>query len=280
MDNELESLVEQAKEGDKNALEELVKSIQDRIYGLSIRMLYYPADAEDATQEILIKVITQLDKFRGESQFSTWAYRIASNHLLSTRKRRAEKWELTFETYEQAIDEGLSYEGERSWEEPERHLLIEEAKLACMQGMLLCMNREMRMAFILGEIFEVTSLEGSDIMDIAPETFRQRLSRGRQKLRDFMAKKCGVFDATNPCHCKRQLACDIDKRRLVDPENLLFVKHPCHARKNEDAWKGLAEINDMLRVAILFRSHPDYAAPDDFSGIIKRMLTRNETMVI
>ncbi len=51
MDTTIEKLVEQAKEGDKDALEEVIRRIQDRIYGLAIRMLYYPADAEDATQE-------------------------------------------------------------------------------------------------------------------------------------------------------------------------------------------------------------------------------------
>jgi RNA polymerase sigma factor (sigma-70 family) len=89
-----------------------VKSIQDRIYGLAIRMLYYLSDAEDATQEILIKIITHLDRFRGESRFMTWAYRIASNHLISTRKRRAERWGWTFEIYEQGVDEGLAYTGQ------------------------------------------------------------------------------------------------------------------------------------------------------------------------
>ena len=72
MEPAIETMVEQAKEGHKDALEALIRSIQDRIYGLSIRMLYHPADAEDATQEILIKVITHLDSFRGESAFTTW----------------------------------------------------------------------------------------------------------------------------------------------------------------------------------------------------------------
>ena len=100
----LENLVKIAKEGDKNALEELVRQIKDKIYGLALRMLYYPADAEDATQEILIKIITHLDRFEGRSRFSTWAFRIASNHLLTTRQRRAERYKYSFEFFEQMID--------------------------------------------------------------------------------------------------------------------------------------------------------------------------------
>jgi RNA polymerase sigma factor (sigma-70 family) len=276
----LEKLVEQAVEGRKIALEELVKSIQDRIYGLAIRMLYYPADAEDATQEILIKIITHLEGFRGESGFITWAYRIATNHLLTTRKRRAERWKLTFESYEQALDEGLAYTGKESFKDAEANLLAEEAKLACMQGMLLCLNRDIRMAFILGEIFEVTGIEGGQILDITPETFRQRLSRGRKRLRDFLVHKCGLFNPENPCHCHRQIACDVEKRRLIDPENLLFVNHPCHARRNGTAGNGLDEIDEMRRVALLFRSQPDYAAPEGLVNAVKKLVDSGQFQIL
>ncbi len=280
MENTLERLSEKAREGDSQALTQLVKSIQDRIYGLSIRMLYYPADAEDATQEILIKIITHLNKFRGESRFITWAYRIAANHLLTTRKRRAERWELSFDEYERAIDEGLAFAGERSYDGPEEKVLVEEAKLACMQGMLMCMKRETRLAYIVGEIFEFSGMEGSRILGVTPETFRQRLSRARRKLKDFLAKKCSVFDPQNPCHCERQVACDVEKRRLINPHNLLFVTHPCRARENNEAAQGLAEIREMLRVAMIFRSQPDYAAPEGFAGVMRKMVRSGQINIL
>ncbi|MHB9098158.1 MAG: sigma factor [Syntrophales bacterium] len=63
----IEDLVEQAKMGNKDVLEEIIRRIQDRLYGLALRMLFIPADAEDATQEILVKIITHLGTFKGES---------------------------------------------------------------------------------------------------------------------------------------------------------------------------------------------------------------------
>src|SRR6476469_10004830 len=95
----LETLVEQDKEGSKTALEAIILGIQDQVYNLALRMLWHPADAEDATQEILIKVLTQLSQFRQESAFTTWVYRIATNYLLTTRKRRAEVQQVTFEQF-------------------------------------------------------------------------------------------------------------------------------------------------------------------------------------
>ncbi|MCP4195644.1 MAG: helix-turn-helix domain-containing protein [Proteobacteria bacterium] len=73
METSLETLVELAKSGDKAALEEIVTRIQDDIYRLSLKMLWHPADTEYATQEIVIKIITQLSKFRGESLFPAWS---------------------------------------------------------------------------------------------------------------------------------------------------------------------------------------------------------------
>ncbi len=269
---DLESLVEKAKEGDKDALEDLVRGIQDRIYGLAIRMLYHPADAEDATQEILIKIITHLDGFRGESGFATWAYRIASNHLLTTKRRRAEKWNMTFDECERRIEKGLSYSGRQSFNEAEKGLLLEEMKLACMQALLLCLSREIRMAFILGVVFQTTGIEGGEILDITPESFRQRLSRGRKQISAFMTTKCSLVNPKNPCHCERILAFDIEKECVINPENPLFADHPCHAKKNGQVMNRLQELDEMVRVTALFRSHPDYAAPQAFVEIIKKLM--------
>jgi DNA-directed RNA polymerase specialized sigma24 family protein len=70
-DPALGALVASARQGDAIALDELVRRIQDRIYGLALRMLWHPEDARDATQEILIRVITHLGAFRGESALPT-----------------------------------------------------------------------------------------------------------------------------------------------------------------------------------------------------------------
>jgi len=143
----IESLVEKAKMGNKDVLEEIVRRIQDKIYGIAIRMLFIPADAEDATQEILVKIITHLGTFKGESRFDTWVYRIASNHLLTARKYRAERWELTFEKTEQMIEEACH--DNEAYIEVEQNFIIEETRLACVHFMLLCLKREHRLAVIL-----------------------------------------------------------------------------------------------------------------------------------
>jgi RNA polymerase sigma factor (sigma-70 family) len=267
----LESLVGLAKEGQRNALEELVRRIQDGIYGLALRALFLPADAEDATQEILIKIITHLADFKGESQFTTWVFRIAANHLLTTHKRRAEKRGFSFKRAEEEIEAALSLSGSENPEACENALIVEEVKLACLQGMLLCLSREIRLDFILGVVFEVTSLEGSHILNIAQGTFRQRLSRGRKQIQNFMTRKCSLVNPENPCACAKLIPYEI-RIKFLAPGNLRFADHRCHARESDTAVARLQELDELRRVAVLFRSHPDYAAPETFVASIKELV--------
>src|SRR5437868_13590781 len=85
----LEHLVVLARNGDADALERLVRAVHDRIYRLALRMTARPTDAEDATQEILIRVVTRLASYRGEAAFTTWVHRIAVNHLLDRSRTSA-----------------------------------------------------------------------------------------------------------------------------------------------------------------------------------------------
>ena len=93
------ALVEKAKSGDRGALEKLVLRHQAWIYNIAIRMVFHPQDAEEVTQEVLVKVITKLSTFKGESKFRTWLYRIAANHVLNMKRRSAETKVTTFADY-------------------------------------------------------------------------------------------------------------------------------------------------------------------------------------
>src|SRR6266550_9508250 len=97
-------LVEQAKKGSRAALEKLVLRHQAWIYNIAVRMVFHPQDAEEVTQEVLVKVVTKLSTFKGESKFRTWLYRIAANHVLNMKRRSAETKVTTFADYGAAIN--------------------------------------------------------------------------------------------------------------------------------------------------------------------------------
>ena len=109
------NLVALAVSGDKTALEELIVSVRDRIYGIALRMLWHPQEAEDATQEILIRILTNLSSFRQESRFSTWACRIAANYLINVRRKQQIE-QMTFDGFARDLDQDVNVEPDR-WPE-------------------------------------------------------------------------------------------------------------------------------------------------------------------
>jgi RNA polymerase sigma factor (sigma-70 family) len=90
-------LVELCRNGDLRALNELLSKLQGPLYNLAVRMLGQREDAQDATQEILLKITTSLSGWRGESAFATWAWSVASNHLLNTKLRSPARSEVSWD---------------------------------------------------------------------------------------------------------------------------------------------------------------------------------------
>ena len=86
-----EQLVTEAVQGSKDALEEIIRRIQEPVYSLALRMLLHPSDAEDAAQEILTTVVTNLRGYRFEGTFRAWVMRIAANKLKLVRKTFMER---------------------------------------------------------------------------------------------------------------------------------------------------------------------------------------------
>lgn len=250
-------LIQKAIDGDKDALEDILTHVRDDLYNLAVRMLWHPEDAEDATQEILIKVMTKLSTFEGKSRFKTWAWRIAVNHLLNIRKKYAEQNSLTFDEFADDLDTFVADTTMPVDIAVEQKLLIEEAKIGCMQAMLLCLNREARATYILGEIVGLTDQEGAEIFDIKPATYRKRLSRARGQITDFMNRKCGLHNPQNPCRCSKRVQTAIVQKR-IDPNKLLFAKYG----EPTDIANEIAKLDTIDRAGTLYRTHPEYSAPD------------------
>jgi RNA polymerase sigma factor (sigma-70 family) len=263
MESDFEMLVSMAKEGDKKALEDLVLKIQDKIYGLALRMLYHPSDAEDASQEILLKIVTHLGTFRGESSFSTWMYRVAANHLLTMRKRRAELRAVSFEDYGKSCDSKSAEDWRELESEPLQNLYVEEIRISCLQGLLLCLDREHRLAYLLADIFDVDGEQGAAVLEITPAAFRKRLSRARERIEGFLTKHCALINPNNPCKCERQVAAQLDTGRF-DDKHMIFAKHPWRIRHEEGTLNRIKEMDELNQIAALYKRYPDFRASTVF----------------
>lgn len=206
MSETLEHLASLSLAGDRRALEALCRALQGPIYRLAQRMLGDPADAEDNTQEILVLVVTHLAQFRGDARLLTWAYTIATRHLLRARASRAETRVTTVDEVAAAIDAGLALTRDASaLDEGEARMLGRDVQRTCTQAMLMTLTRDERITILLADLLGATDAIGAEICDVEPDTFRQRLSRARGKLRPVLEERCGLVDPARACRCARQV---------------------------------------------------------------------------
>ncbi len=230
-------------------------------------MVYHPQDAEDATQEVLIKLLTKLSTFEGRSSFRTWLYRIVVNHVLNMKRARGEVAEWTFSRY----GDGLESAPDMDLPDPRSvpadvQLLVEEARISCSSGMLLCLDREQRLVYVLGEIFGVSDTVGAELLETSRDNFRQKLSRARRDLHSFMQERCGLVNKANPCRCAKKTQAFM-KAGYVDPQNLLFAKS--HLARVRDVSPKIHEAMSVLDDAYgeIHRDHPFHPSPDFVSAL-------------
>jgi RNA polymerase sigma factor (sigma-70 family) len=274
-DPEDRELVRQAQSGNREALEQLITRHQRWIYNIALRMVYVPADAEDVTQEILVRVITKLSTFIGKSSFRTWLYRIVVNHVLNMKRCQADMAGWTFTRYGQSLDATPDLDlPDQKLVPADVQLLVDEARIGCMSGMLLCLDREQRLVYILGDIFGVPDAVGGELLEISRGNFRQKLARARRDLHSFLHDKCGLVNEANPCRCAKKTQGFITAG-YVNPQSLLFARE--HVTRVRDiAEKKCEDLSALDEVyAELHRDHP-FQEPADFVTSLRALINRTD----
>lgn len=261
-DNKDLNLIAKSLDGDLPSLESLILRHQSWIYNIAIRMVYDSHDAEDVTQEVLIKIITKLSQFNSEkSSFRTWLYRIVVNHIINMKSNKKESF-LTeavkhndFENFTEQISD------KRRAAKPESNIILEEVKMSCIQCMLLILTRRERMVFILGVVFNVADSVGSEICEVTKVNFRKILSRSRDKVFNFFNKNCSLLNEDNPCQCS-DLVQPIMDLKLLNKEDLTVEKES-HGKVRDIISSSVQNLEDSYYEFIsLYRNQPFLKSPD------------------
>ena len=269
---DLDELARRAADGDRESLSALVRRLQDPMYRLALRFLAHPHDAQDATQEILIRIVTHLGSFEGRSRFTTWAYTVATRSLLRTKKRPVEASVQGPEQFAAFLDAGMA-ELDPTHEEAEYRQLCEEVRISCTYGMLLCVPRDQRAAYLLADVIGLTDVEGGEVLDCTREAFRQRVSRARRTIRHVIDNRCGLVDPANPCRCGRQIASSI-RAGILNPADLPLAEH---RRDEVRVWiePVARQLDDVVAIGDLYR-FDRFTAPaalwDDLQGRFPELL--------
>jgi len=179
------NLVTKSVGGDKKSLNELIIRHEPFIYNVAWKYTGNEDTAKDLTQEVLIKVITSLSSFKGKSSFKTWLYRIVVNQFLQAKRKPMEDRWLNFDDFTNQLN-AIPSPDLSADEKIEKELRTKTARHRCMSGMLMCLTREQRLLYILGDVFKINHRIGAEIFNLTKENYRVKLSRTRKDFHAFM----------------------------------------------------------------------------------------------
>jgi RNA polymerase sigma-70 factor (ECF subfamily) len=169
-------LIDQARAGDQSAFTTLVERYQGAVYNLCYRMLGQSQDAEDAAQEIFLRVYRQLHSYDAGHRFSTWVLSIASHYCIDQlRKRR-----LSIVPLETIVPWARSRQPA-----PDELALSGEAR-DHIQGLLARLPEKYRLVLVLRYWYDLSYLEISEITRLPENTVKTRLHRARQMMADLV----------------------------------------------------------------------------------------------
>lgn len=261
LDKESEDLAMKAIGGDRKSLDQLIRLHEPFIYNVAWKYTNNPDEAKDLTQETLIKIITNLSSFNGKSSFRTWAYRITVNQFLQTKRRPMEDRWKDFDDFSNQLNAIPSPELTPE-EEEEQILRTKTARTRCMSGMLMCLTREQRLLYLVGDVFKVDHKTGAEVFGLSKDNYRQKLSRTRKEFHAFMNKQCGLVNLENPCRCSKKAKAMEAAGRMQTNAKLFDPNYSATIAKYADQFAD--EVADTVdkKYIEFFQKHP---TKEDFS---------------
>jgi RNA polymerase sigma factor (sigma-70 family) len=258
-------LIDLAVSKDNEALETLLYEVQDLIFNLSFRMLGSLKDAEEAAQEINIRIIKSLPNFRGECAFSICVYRICVNTLVNFKKSISNP-PFSLESFFEDINSDLSMNNPLQ-SNVDESILIQEMKASCTNAMLQYLDAEERCIFILGTMFHLKSQLAGQILNISQEAYRQRLSCIKKKMAESLGEYCGL--AHGKCNCRKRVYYAIQNKRL-SPEYLEYTG--LQMIKNKEAGKTTNLMEEPDDISGIFANLPKYKNPKSAREFIEKLI--------
>ncbi len=174
------ALVARANDGDRRALDTLLRTHYDRIYAVCRRITGSDADAADAAQEALIKIVRSLPGFDGRSAFSTWAYRIATNTSLDELRRRRRRPAVV----DRVDDDGRDLELVDPDAGPRVEAVVDRMAI---DAALAQVPETFRVPLVLRDVGDLDYAEIADALDVPVGTVKSRIARGRAALVELLA---------------------------------------------------------------------------------------------
>lgn len=181
-----QELLLRAKKGDDEAFAQLMRDNEKRIYNLTLRMTGNPEDAMDLAQEAFLNAWRGLKFFKGDSAFSTWVYRLASNACIDHLRRQKRRRDISAPMPVDEEDDSTPDVPDERFQ-PEQELERQELRRAVAKG-LEQLSDEHRQVLVMREINGLSYQEIGDILDLEAGTVKSRIARARNSLRKILVE--------------------------------------------------------------------------------------------
>ncbi len=187
MQRDDDRLVEMALDGNQRAFEILMEKHESKMYAVALRMCKNREDAQDCLQDAMLRIYKALPTFKGQSSFSTWAYRITMNTCLDDLRRKKVR---QASSLDQMLEVGWAPVDENNT--AERHLENSELKRNLSRA-IQTLPEEMRAAVVLRDVQGFSYEEIANMLSTNVGTVKSRISRGREKLREILSRNQELF---------------------------------------------------------------------------------------
>jgi RNA polymerase sigma factor (sigma-70 family) len=259
-----QQLIDASLHGDRSAFGALLEHHLPRLFTLLLRLTGDRQAAEDLTQEAALRAFERLPSFQGTARFSTWLYRVAVNLGLRHLEREAplsfERWPPIPDGPDEPAASGLG---------PEERHLIGQVREGCLTGLVRCLPREQRLAFVLEVLLGLPLVEVAAILDCSVGAAKTRVSRARAALADFVERRCQWIDARNRCRCQRFVRYALDRGLITAPPGSFTAPALDLEAVEED-------VDRLRRVVNLYAGLPPPGGPPTLVERVRQGLVSSE----
>lgn len=183
---------------------------------------------------------------------------------------------LSFEYYGSDIENGKIHDVPDLTQNVEKNILAEELKMSCTNVMLQCLDTESRCIFILGTMFQIDSRMAGDILEMTPEAYRQRLSRIRKKMAEFLGQYCGEY-GNGKCSCKERVNYAIQNHRINPLQLDYTIAKEIPVQTMLDVKNAMETIDDLSQD---FSFCKPYQSPERTKHLIQEFLDSTQLSII
>ncbi len=222
----------------------------EKLFGMVYRMTENIQDTEDVLQNVFIKAYSNIEKFRGDSELSTWIYRIAVNES----NRYMQTWN-KLPVIQISENLGLSekdfFESLEYTQNPDDNLIVEEMREKCLRGFLRCIPQKMRVCFLLKTCLELKNKEIAAVLNITEANVKVLLHRGREKIKEMFEYRCNLIDPTKPCKCYLWI-------KFMRDNGLPLPENGINYRSKELEEEHFKNMNTMKQIEYLYKVEHEY----------------------